>query len=47
MDLSLKNEIRLATLAKETINLSEDVAWELRFYQRIEGNWDCLRSWTL
>lgn len=38
---------KLEMLARETINLSADVAWELRFYQRLQGNWNCLKTWIL
>ena len=38
---------KLEKLARETINLGTDVAWELRFYQRLEENWNCLKAWTL
>ena len=42
-----QDRAKLETLARETINLAADVVWELRFYQRIKGNWDCLKTWTL
>ena len=38
---------KLEMLARETINLAADVAWELRFYQRVAGNWNCLKAWSL
>ena len=38
---------KLEKLAWETIDLAADVAWELRFYQRIAGNWNCLKAWSL
>ena len=38
---------KLETLARETIDLAADVAWELRFYQRFKGNWNCLKAWSL
>ena len=42
-----QNRAKLEILAQETINLEADVAWELRFYQRVEGNWNCLKTWIL
>ncbi|MEL6927153.1 MAG: hypothetical protein AAFO95_00795 [Cyanobacteria bacterium J06600_6] len=38
---------QLETLARETIDLTADVVWELRFYQKNDANWNCLQSWTL
>ena len=37
---------KLAVLARETIDLTVDVAWELRFYQ-LDSTWKCLQSWNL
>ena len=38
---------KLEMLARETIDLAADVAWKLRFYQRVAGNWNCLKAWSL
>lgn len=36
----------LTALARE-IDLTADVAWELRFYQKLDANWKCWQSWSL
>jgi len=38
---------RLETLARETIDITAEVAWELRFYQKLDRTWNCLQSWNL
>ena len=37
---------KLEILARE-IDLTADVAWELRFYQKRDTHWNCLKSWIL
>ena len=42
-----RSQEKLEILARETIDLTADVAWELRFYQKVDTAWNCLQSWTL
>jgi len=38
---------QLEQIAKETVDLDANVVWELRFYQKNDADWHCLKSWTL
>ena len=41
------SKAKLEALARETIDLTAEVGWELRFYQKLDSDWNCLQSWTL
>ena len=43
-----KDAERLEKIARETIDLQNNVNWELRFYQKnADWSWNCLQSWNL
>ncbi len=43
-----KDAEQLEKIARETINLQNNVNWELRFYQKnADWTWKCLQSWSL
>lgn len=42
-----ESQKRLEALARETIDITADVVWELRFYQKLDSTWNCLQSWNL